>query len=183
MQSPLGSHKGMEHVELEPGLAAYRCPETGGHWLPVENYQRWQVKQPPAEPTHEIVSVPATVSDFDDVPKQCPESGAVMMRYRVGHGLPFRIDRSRTGGVWLDQGEWEALKASGLHVFIHRFSTAPGQQVVRQQEMEATVQTQLQQRLGADLFQRLTALREELAHHPQRDAALAYLQGVGASVK
>lgn len=177
MQSPLGSHRGMERVELEPGLVALRCPETGGHWISIENYQRWHTARPATEPTHEMVSVEATVSEFDDAPKQCPESGAIMMRYRVGHGLPFRIDRSRTGGVWLDQGEWEALKTSGLHLFIHRFSTAPWQQAVRQQEMEAAVQTQLQERLGEDLFQRLAALRQELAQHPQRDAALAYLQG------
>lgn len=171
----------MERVELEPGLVAYRCTETEGHWIPVENFQRWHLAQTPAEPTHEIVSVAATVSEFDDAPKQCPESGAIMMRYRVGHGLPFRIDRSRTGGVWLDQGEWETLKACGLHLFIHRFSTAPWQQAVRQQEMDAAVQTQLQERLGPELFQRLSALRKELAHHPQRDAALAYLQGGGTS--
>lgn len=166
----------MERVELEPGLVAYRCIETGGHWLPIEPYQRWQVQQPPVEMTHEVVSVAAHVSEFDDVPKQCPECGAVMMRFRVGHGLPFRIDRSRTGGVWLDEGEWESLKACGLHRQIHRISTAPWQQVVRQQDMEAAVQQQLQERLGEELFQRLTLLKQELATHPQRDAALAYLQ-------
>lgn len=167
----------MERVDLDPGLVAYRCLETGGHWIPLENYQRWHTTHPPEEVTHAMVSVAATVSEFDDAPKQCPESGAVMTRFRVGHGLPFRIDRSRTGGVWLDDGEWEALKSCHLHVSIHRFSTGPWQQVVRQQEMEAAMQTQLLERLGEDLYQRLTALRKELAAHPQRDAALAYLQG------
>ena len=177
MQSPLGSHKGLERVELEPGLVACRCPETGGNWIPLENYQRWHATQPAEEPTHEMVSVKAEAGEFDDRPKQCPESGAVMMRYRVGHGLPFRIDRSRTGGVWLDSGEWEALQSCGLHRLIHRISTAPWQQAVRQQEMEATVQAQLEERLGTDLLQRLTALKAELANHPQRDAALAFLKG------
>lgn len=176
MQSPLGSHKGLERVELDPGLIAYRCPETGGHWISLENYQRWHTTHPPAEVTHEIVHVEATISPFDDDPKCCPESGSVMSRFRVGHGLPFRIDRSRTGGIWLDGGEWEVLKSCGLHSSIHRVSTTPWQQVVRQQEMEATMHTQLIERLGEDLLQRLTSLRRELAGHPQRDAALAFLQ-------
>ncbi|HEY1081160.1 MAG TPA: hypothetical protein VGE29_02800 [Prosthecobacter sp.] len=178
MQSPLGSHKGLERVELEPGLVAQRCPETLGHWISLENYQAWHATLPvgAGEPTHEKVSVQAEVSEFDDMPKQCPESGAIMMRYRVGHGLPFRIDRSRTGGVWLDAGEWEALQSCGLHHLIHRISTGPWQQAVRQQDMEATVQAQLEERLGEDLLQRLTALRAELAQHPQRDAALAFLK-------
>ncbi len=167
----------MERVELDPGLVVYRCTQTGGHWIPLENYQRWHTTHPPEEVTHAVVHVEATASEHDDAPKQCPESGTVMTRYRVGHGLPFRIDRSRTGGIWLDAGEWEVLKGCRLHGSIHRFSTAPWQQAVRQQEMEATLHAQLLERLGGDLYQRLTALRKELAAHPQRDAALAYLQG------
>lgn len=177
MQSPLGTHKGLERVELEPGLVAHRCPETLGHWISLDSYQAWHATQPAEEPTHEMVTVKAEASDFDDLPKQCPETSTVMMRYRVGHGLPFRIDRSRTGGVWLDAGEWEALQSCGLHRQIHRISTAPWQQAVRQQEMEATVHAQLEERLGAGLLQRLTALKTELANHPQRDAALAFLKG------
>jgi len=79
--------------------------------------------------------------------------------------------------VWLDDGEWEALKSCGLHGSIHRFSTAPWQQAVRQQDMEATMHTQLVERLGDALYQRLAALRKELTGHPNRDAALAFLQG------
>ncbi len=179
MQSPLGSHKGLERVELESGLIAFRCPETGGHWIPAENYWRWHGTQPATEVEHEGVEAKdnTPVSEFDDTVKLCPESGTVMMRYRVGHGKPFRVDRSRTGGIWLDGGEWEALKAGNLHHSIHRIFTAPWQQAVRHQALDETLHAQLRERLGAELFARLMALRKELAAHPHREAALALLHG------
>lgn len=178
MQSPLGKHQGLERVELERGLVAFRCPETGGHWIPAENYWRWHGTQPAAEMASdegEAADIP--VSEFDEAVKLCPESGTVMMRYRVGHGQTFRVERSRTGGIWLDGGEWEALKSGNLHRSIHRIFTAPWQNAVRHQAKEEVLQTQLRERLGDDLLTRLQALRQELAAHPHREAALAYLHG------
>jgi Zn-finger nucleic acid-binding protein len=177
MQSPLGSHKGLERVELERGLIAFRCPETGGHWIPAENYWRWQSTQTAVELADDPPPSEVPVSEFDEVVKLCPESGTVMMRYRVGHGRSFRVDRSRTGGIWLDGGEWEALKAGNLHLSIHRIFTSPWQKAVRHQVLDETLQTQLRERLGEDLLTRLLALRKELAAHPHREAALAFLHG------
>lgn len=177
MQSPLARHKRLQRVELEPDLIAFRCPETGGHWIPAESYWRWRSKLPEAATAQaevpETAEVP--VSEFDDVVKLCPESGTVMTRYRVGHGQPFRVERSHTGGIWLDGGEWEALCGGHLQKSIHLIFTAPWQKAVRQQELNAMQLAQLQERLGAGLLERLQALRQELSEHPQRSAALAFL--------
>lgn len=178
MQSPLGSHQTLERVELESGLIAFRCPETGGHWIPAEHYWRWHGTQPEEERLPDDAEpLGSPVSEFDDMVKLCPESGTVMMRYRVGHGQAFRVDRSRTGGIWLDGGEWEALKAGNLHHAIHRIFTAPWQSAVRQEALSEAWHTQLRERLGDDLFTRLKALGRELAEHPHREAALAFLHG------
>lgn len=176
MQSPLAHHKRLERVELEPGLTAFRCPETGGHWIPAENYWRWRSTLPA---TAVVVESPAAetvpVSEYDGAVKLCPESGTVMMRYRVGHGQSFRVERSHTGGIWLDGGEWEALCGGHLHNSIHLIFTAPWQKAVRQQEMDAVHLAQLRERLGDELLEKLQVLRQELAEHPQRSAALAFL--------
>jgi hypothetical protein len=176
MQSPLAHHKPLERVELEPDLIAYRCRETGGHWIPAQNYWNWRSKLPAAavaEAAHAENAVP--VSEFDDVVKLCPESGTVMTRYRVGYGQPFRVERSHTGGIWLDGGEWEALCAGHLQSSIHLIFAAPWQKAVRQQELDAAHIAHLQERLGAELLAKLQQLRQELAEHPQRAAALAFL--------
>ena len=176
MQSPVGSHATLDSIELDSGLEAYRCPETGGHWIPAENYWRWRSAVPGQEPAGDT-KPSAPVSEYDDVVKLCPESGTLMTRYRVGHGLNFRVDRSNTGGIWLDGGEWESLRAGNLHHSLHLIFTAPWQKAVRDHARDEAYHTQLQQRLGAELYAQVDALRQELAGHPDRAAAMAFLAG------
>ena len=107
----------MQLREIEPGLEVYECPRSGGLWIPLQSYLAWKEQHPAgtAGPT-ETTGVPVP-NDSRQRALICPESGRLLLRYRVGHGLQFHIDRSpATGGVWLDKGEWEALKSKGLHV-------------------------------------------------------------------
>jgi Zn-finger nucleic acid-binding protein len=177
MNSPLENHLPLESVTLTEGLKAYRCPETGGHWIPAENYWLWQRSLPSAadhghSETHEV-----PISEFDNTAKFCPESGTIMTRYKVGHGLNFRIDRSITGGIWLDQGEWEALTTGNLHQELHLVFTSPRQKAIRNETSEKSYELMLKDKLGEELYQRLAALRADLSNHPSKAVAIAYLQG------
>lgn len=116
------------------------------------------------------------MSGFEDTVKVCPESGTIMTRYKVGHGLGFRIDRSVTGGIWLDPGEWEALLAGNIHHELHLVFTTQWQKAIREMDHAASYETMLRERLGDELFGKITTLREELASHPARAVALAFLQ-------
>lgn len=176
MRSPLGDHLPLEPVTFAEGLKAYRCPETGGHWIPAENYWLWQRSLPPATDHghHETHANPT--GEFDDTVKFCPETGTIMSRYKVGHGLDFRIERSVTGGIWLDPGEWEALTAGNFHQELHLVFTTPWQNAIREESRSQSYESMLQSRLGEELFQRLTALREDLTEHPAKAVAIAYLQ-------
>jgi hypothetical protein len=175
MRSPLGNRKVMERVTLDEGLGAFRCADTGGLYITLEQYWRWQkgTGAGPMEedPHHE--SIP--VSEHDDTIKICPESGMLMTRYRVGRGLPFRVDRSVTGGVWLDVGEWEALRAGGLHRNLHLVFTAPWQKAIRQAEQAAGHDNRLRDHLGDEFFSRAKAMRDEIWSHPSGAEVLAYL--------
>lgn len=175
MKSPVASHRRLERIELETGLTAFRCPETDGHWIRAEHYWRWQGRQPESSDASGMDTETAPVSEYDDALKLCPDTGTMMLRYRVGHGLPFRIDRSATGGIWLDGGEWEALKSGNLERNLHMIFTAPWQKAVRDQQRAESAHARLAERLGPDLFARLQSLKAELDAHPQRDFALAYL--------
>lgn len=161
---------------MDEGLAVFRCPETGGLYIPLEQYWRWRKNAgdegSESDPAGEI----PPVSEHDEVVKICSESGMLMTRYRVGHGLPFRIDRSMTGGVWLDAGEWEALKAGGLHRNLHLVFTAPWQKAVRDAEVVGRYEKRLREHLGDQFFNRLEAIRDEIWAHPSSAEALAFLQ-------
>lgn len=176
MKSPLGDHPAMERATLDEGLTVFRCPESGGIYIPLEQYWRWRKNAGDKGAEHDPAGGAPPVSEHDDAVKICPESGMLMTRYRVGHGLPFRIDRSVTGGIWLDAGEWEALKAGGLHRNLHLVFTAPWQKAIRDSEGAVQYETRLRERLGDEFFERLVSIRDEIRGHPSGAEALAFLQ-------
>lgn len=141
MISPVDSKSRMNRVELEPGLVAYRCPASGGHWLPYQNYWRWLSQQPgrlPHLPPGGDRNYKVESEDSHKV-KLCPETGTLMTRYKVGHGFQFSVDRS-AAGIWFDVNEWEALRSRNFHDEVHLIMTAPWQAKVRREALEQVIQ-------------------------------------------
>lgn len=165
---------------LEEGLTAFRCPESHGIFIPAESYWRWLHQQPSRLPHLPAPSDKSPVIEDSPEAKICPETGLLMMRYRVGHGFDFYIDRSPTGSLWLDAGEWEALKERQFHDELHLIFTSPWQRDVLQQDIAAAHEERLADRLGPDLMGRLVALRQDLNGHPDKDLAMALFTQVRA---
>src|SRR5258708_476799 len=108
MQSPIAPDIRLESTELETGLHAYRCPKSGGYWIPLQSYLDWREVHSQVRPLPDGYE-PEVADDTSRPALLCPESGCLLVRFHVGHGLKFQIDRSpKTGGVWLDAGEWDA---------------------------------------------------------------------------
>lgn len=173
MNSPVYPEVRLQFAEIEPGLKAYRCPRSGGVWIPLDFYLEWQRKQAT------VAELPSVAPVLDDDSKQpiriCPESGRLLLRYRVGHGLQFRVDQSpATGGIWLDAGEWEALKAKGLHTALNMIFTAGYQRNLREAEYMETVEKVFREKIGVD-FERVVEFKRWAAAHPERANILRYL--------
>ena len=176
MRSPLHPNSILVLKDLEPGFSAYSCPTSGGVWIPLQNYLDWQIRQPkppmsvPAHPTPELVD------DSEQRALICPESGRLLLRYRVGHGLQFHLDRSpATGGVWLGRGEWEALKSKGLHTEMHLIFTAAYQRNIRSEQYGQRMEQTFRDRIGEPDFPRVVEIKKWLEAHPQRREICCYL--------
>lgn len=176
MKSPVARDTFLQKVELETGLVAYECPESHGHYIPLQNYWTWLHKQPERLEHLAAESVPSPKVVENDLAKICPESGTIMLRYKVGHAFDFTIDRSMTGGVWFDQGEWEALRARQFHDEIHLIFTAPWQHEVQREEAKRASQSLLKDRFDAETLAEIEDLKSRLAEHPHKEYAYAYLQ-------
>jgi hypothetical protein len=174
LKSPI-TGKAMSPVALDEGLEAFHCMDSGGHYIPAASYMKWLEKQPARLPHLPEIESPFEAADDSSAARICPESGTLMTRFKIGHGFTFMVERSITGGIWLDAGEWQALRRRNFHDEIHLVFTAPWQKRVRDQQAQATYEDRLRSALGADLFARLHSIRAELADHPHRNLALAYL--------
>lgn len=183
MRSPINPNVKMASCELEPGLAAFRCPESGGTYIPQANYWKWLHSSKPEMPDP---ALPEGYQPEQAAPSAtrrallCPESGRIMTRYRVGHGLDFSIDRSPTGGIWLDQGEWEALRAHGLHRELHYIFTSSYQHKRIDEEADAKLREHFRERIGADRLEKADEFRDWLAAQPNAWDILCYVrEGIG----
>ena len=175
MKSPAFSDTEMELREIEPGLIAYECPKSGGYWIPLQSYTTWQESHPSRQ-SPPAATIPVIQDDSSRRALICPESGRLLLRYRVGHGLPFHVDRSpATGGVWLDKGEWEALKSKGLHISLHLIFTAAYQRQVRSGEYDQSLNDTFRDRIGAADFVKVCDFVAWLSNHPKRRDICCFL--------
>ena len=178
-KSPVGRYKLLQKSTLEEGLVAYHCPETSGVYITLQDYWTWLQKQPARLkhlPSFELAS---TVVEIDSKAKLCPETGTIMMRCKVGNGFDFYIDRSKTGGIWLDAGEWDALKSRQFHDELHLIFTEPWQQKIRDWEEAQLNQKLLNEKLGKELLAELDQFKDVLSNHPHKAYAIAYLEHSG----
>ena len=169
MRSPIHRDIEMTTAVIEPGLTVYQCPQSKGFWIPIYSYLEWLQKQgAKVKPLPENYQ-PQTVPDTHRPALICPESGTILTRYKVGHGLDFHVDHSSmTGGVWLDEGEWEALKSKGLHDHLTMIFTAPYQHKVRDEEANERHRKFLADRLGPDALAKMDEFCAWVQDHPER---------------
>ena len=106
----------------------------------------------------------------------CPESGRIMTRYRIGEGFSFRIDRSPTGGVWLDRGEWEALKSRNFHDELLRVFTHAWQKRILRKEQLESLRKQFEDRIGGASFERAVEFKKWLQTQDHAQAIISFLQ-------
>ena len=77
--------------------------------------------------------------------------------------------------MWLDAGEWEALKLHGLHTELHLICTDGYQNERRAEEYRKSLETTFRQRLGDDDFAMVSEFKQWLESHPRREEIVCYL--------
>ena len=78
-------------------------------------------------------------------------------------------------GVWLDAGEWEALKRRNLHDDIEEIFTTAWQTKLEKEASADAADAALRKSLGADDYTEIKRVKAWLAKHPKRSQLLAYL--------
>ena len=159
----------------ENGPACYQCNHCNGALLSLAPYLDWVKTQRDAND--------AGMHSFaDDEAKDtkralpCPKCSRLMLRYNVladkAHGLDFCFHCEE---VWLDAGEWQYLKAQGLHTRITSISTDPYQRRLREQALRDSALQRFRGVVGEDGFNEVQRFAAWLKNQPARDAILRHL--------
>jgi len=181
MKSPVHPEINLAKAELEPGLTSWRCPSSGGHWIPAPSYWRWHSQLAPML-KKEAVDRKISKIQQPDIEEQlerpallCPESNCLLVRYRVG-GIGIYIDRSPiSGGIWLEAGEWNLLKENTIHASLHQIFTTSYQKRILREEAHEALMHKFYTDLGEDVAEDLVHLAEWLKLHPKKRRIIAWL--------
>jgi Zn-finger nucleic acid-binding protein len=176
MKCPICKTAALKETELDSKLTALQCSKCSGIWIPAIKYRKWIDQFGSNIPENKTVSS-NIVSDagFEKI-RVCPECGAFLGRYEVGHGVSFKIDHcGRCGGFWLDKGEYEALKARNLHDDIHSIYLNSWQEGLRKARTENVINKRLAAAMGENDYTEMRRVKEWLVNHPQKALILAYL--------
>ena len=181
MKCPLDQQV-LRRREIDPGLAAFECALCDGHWVRFGDYLGWRDAHPEDRP--EVLAEDTPTDGRTDpppepgsLPRRCPDCDYLLTRFPVGHGVPFPLDRcGNCNGVWLDKGEWQALKRRGLHDNIHQMFSTAGQRAVRTDAQRRLTEAQFQRQLGAEDFAKAREFGKWLAGNRRPAEVLAYLQ-------
>lgn len=159
---------------LADGPRAHQCADCAGVFVERPDYEAWLAGL--AAPVPEsAVPVDAPARDGGGA-RVCPCCGRLMLKYRVGRGAAFSIDGcGGCGSVWLDAGEWRAVRAAGLQDNLHQILSAPWQESLRVDDYRRTMEAAYARRFGDADFARARELNAWLAKHPERVALLAFL--------
>ena len=164
-------------AELESGkLVARECAHCGGHWIRTADYWKWRAIHGENRPVTAPPADPVPVNDSPGL-KRCPDCDYVLACYRVGHDVPFTVDRCRNcDGVWLDRDEWRQLVVRNLHDDLPMIFDDTWQRTVRRDESRRATEDSFRRRLGESDFARARDVRAWLDGHPRRSELFAYLQ-------
>lgn len=174
MRCPVCRNHALVPTTLEPQLSSHHCNHCGGDWLYLRDYLRW--KERGHSPTPMDESEPPGFVEDSHVALLCPDSGGVMLKYRLGADSDRRVDLSPTvNGIWLDGGEWDLLKREGFAERLDLIFTEPWQRRRREAIASRNSEEALARRFGVAEYEELRRVLDWLSNHPLATEMLGYL--------
>jgi Zn-finger nucleic acid-binding protein len=182
MNCPICKDVKLTEKPLEGGLTASGCSGCGGIWIDSPRYWQWIESRPGgrAEPAPNKSLDLATQRPVKDSGpgKFCPGCGRFLARARPAQGMAFFVNRcGGCGGIWLDAGEWENLRAVGLHDQIHFIFSDSWQAELAKAERTRQHEQLLAEKLGPDALNEIKRIKGWLDGHPKRAELYAFLVG------
>ena len=99
-----------------------------------------------------------------------------MRKFKIAASTDHRVDYSaQVGGIWLDKGEWELLKAEGVAGALNNVVTQQWQKKIREENTASHFAEIYAAKFGEATYKEVKALREWLNAQPNKADLRAYL--------
>lgn len=165
----------LEFVELEPGLVCAVCTGCKGSGIPMMNYRFWVQQQNAAENEVGKVSSDTVAEDYPSI-RTCYKCQHLMNKYRIDMATPNKVDYcGHCDEIWLDENEWELLKAKGIHRQLHKVVTEGWQKQQKKNYFEEREKERLTSILGERDTNYLLEVKAWASTHPEKTVIYQHL--------
>jgi Zn-finger nucleic acid-binding protein len=176
MKCPACKVPSLEQHSIEVDLPALACQRCGGIWISGAAYWKWIKDGSPALPTDAAIERSAPEVSDDGPAKLCPLCGRLLIRFKVGHGTGFHVERcGECAGMWFDAREWEILRGLNLHRRLHLLCSDDGQAAIAREQRQAAYEEFLLEKLGVADLGEIKRVKAWIDQHPRRSELYAYL--------
>lgn len=160
---------------LEGQFRSHKCNNCSGDWILIEDYVAWKERNPNYEFASSI--------SFEEIEAEdskralfCPVSGVMMRKFKLSASNDHRIDySSAVGGIWLDKGEWDLLKAEGLAGSLNSVVTQHWQNNLKAQTAKDSFNDIYTDKFGKENYAKVKAFREWLESQNDKADLRAYV--------
>ncbi len=177
MNCPVCKYNSLEIQEVETNLFADVCTSCKGKWISSDNYEKWleqHGKDLPELPSDGDSGM--TIPEFE-LARLCPIDKRILIKYKVGRNLSFKIDRcSNCAGVWLDDTEWQSLKARNLHDDLNKIFTDHWQEEVKKEETRKTLEGIYRDKFGEADYTKIKDFKTWIEDHEKGGEIMAFLK-------
>lgn len=175
MKCPLCDNAIMNSKTLEENLNVKTCNKCGGYWISSSEYFKWLSKHANVKTNNPFNEISLHVENSTKA-KLCPDCGHILIKYKVGHGIDFRLDCCNScNGVWLDKNEWEILKGRNFHEEINRIFTTEWQNEVKTEELKSSMEKIELDKFGTKDYKKIKDIKDWIDKHPKKSFILAFL--------
>ena len=176
MKCPVCKRADLETKEIEPNLFAETCGNCKGKWITSDNYEQWLKHHGKILPEIPGQGSNMTIPEFE-LARLCPKDGRILIKYKVGRNIPFKLDRcGNCGGVWLDKDEWEVLKSRNLHDELNQIFTKNWQEQVAQDQIGKNLENIYREKFGVENYEKIKSFKTWIDQHEKQAEILAYLR-------
>lgn len=153
---------------------SHKCNQCEGDWILVEDFVSWKDRNPEYR-FNESLNVSEEISDTKQA-MLCPVSGVIMRKFKISAEHDHRIDYSHlSGGIWLDKGEWELLKAENIAGSLNKVVTQVWQNQIREDSAIENFKEIYANKFSNEDYTQLKEVKAWLDQHPQKHDLRAYL--------
>lgn len=164
----------LQPARLEDGLLAHACPQCSGTLVSLLHYRDWAERQPAGEVPTALMAEEQAGETAHAL--SCPKCARMMSKFQISGTRANRLDLcGRCDEAWLDDGEWQLLKALELSHRMPAIFTDAWQRQVRREASEEARRQRFRRIAGDEAIARADEIRAWLEKHPQRRELLFYI--------